>query len=82
MADNFQLNDVYFHHSYFFDENMHHYVKKHIVFPKPMKILEIFGENLKLHRKRRKLTSLQVAERAGIDRGTLRGEERGNPTFS
>ena len=40
------------------------------------------GENIKLARKRRKLTSVQVAERAGIDRGTLREIERGNPSVS
>ena len=40
------------------------------------------GENIKLARKRRKLTSMQVAERAGIDRGTLREIERGNPSVS
>lgn len=57
-------------------------LKKHIVFPKQQKLLELFGENLKLARKRRNLTSLQVAERAGIDRGTLREVERGNPSVS
>ncbi|WDF78062.1 helix-turn-helix transcriptional regulator [Mucilaginibacter sp. KACC 22773] len=57
-------------------------LKKHIVFPKQQQLLELFGENLKLARKRRKLTSLQVAERAGIDRGTLREVERGNPSVS
>ena len=57
-------------------------LKKHIVFPKQQKILELFGENLKLARKRRRLTGLQVAERAGIDRGTLREVERGNPSVS
>lgn len=57
-------------------------IKKHIVFPKYLKILGIMGENIKLARKRRKLTSIQVAERAGIDRGTLREIERGNPSVS
>jgi transcriptional regulator with XRE-family HTH domain len=57
-------------------------LKKHIVFPQQQKVLEVFGENLKLARKRRKLTSVQVAERAGIDRGTLREVERGNPSVS
>lgn len=56
--------------------------KKHIVFPKYLKVLGIMGENIKLARKRRKLTSIQVAERAGIDRGTLREIERGNPSVS
>jgi transcriptional regulator with XRE-family HTH domain len=56
--------------------------KKHIVFPKYLKILGVMGENIKLARKRRKLTSIQVAERSGIDRGTLREVERGNPSVS
>jgi len=56
--------------------------KKHIVFPKQVKLLEIFGENLKLARKRRKLTMVQVSERADIDRGTLREVEKGNPRIS
>jgi len=56
--------------------------KKHIVFPKYMRTLSVMDENIKLVRKRRKLTSIQVAERAGIDRGTLREVERGNPSVS
>jgi transcriptional regulator with XRE-family HTH domain len=56
--------------------------KKHIVFPKYLKILGVLGENIKLARKRRKLTSIQISERAGIDRGTLREVERGNPSVS
>ena len=56
--------------------------KKHIVFPRHLKMLEILGENIKLARKRRKLTAIQVAERAGIDRRTLREVERGNPRVS
>jgi transcriptional regulator with XRE-family HTH domain len=57
-------------------------LKKHIVYPNQIKLLEQFGENLKLARKRRKLTALQVAERAAIDRGTLREVEKGNPSVS
>jgi transcriptional regulator with XRE-family HTH domain len=57
-------------------------LKKHIVYPKQIKLLQEFGENLKLARKRRKLTAIQVAERAGIDRGTLREVEKGNPSVS
>lgn len=56
--------------------------KKHIVFPKYLKALGVMGENIKLARKRRKLTSIQVAERASIDRGTLREIEHGNPSVS
>ena len=56
--------------------------KKQIIYPRYTSILETLGENIKLARKRRKFTSLQVAERAGIDRGTLREVERGNPGVS
>ncbi|WP_026768680.1 helix-turn-helix domain-containing protein [Asinibacterium sp. OR53] len=56
--------------------------KKQIVFPKHQKILEQVGEQIKLARKRRKLTTMQTAERAGIDRSTLYEIERGNPSVS
>lgn len=44
--------------------------------------MEQVGENIKLARKRRKLTTLQVAERAGIDRTTLYQIEKGSPSVS
>lgn len=56
--------------------------KKQIIFPKHKKILEIFGENIKLARKRRKLTTIQVSERADISRNTLYLIEKGNPSVS
>lgn len=56
--------------------------KKQILFPKHQKILEQVGENIRLARKRRKLTTLQVAERAGIDRTTLYHIEKGNGKVS
>jgi|SRR5436189_6378818 len=56
--------------------------KKQILFPKYQKILEQVGENIKLARKRRKLTTIQVAERADIDRSTLYEIEKGNPSVS
>jgi transcriptional regulator with XRE-family HTH domain len=40
------------------------------------------GENIRLARKRRKLTTVQVAERADIDRSTLYHVERGNASVS
>ena len=40
------------------------------------------GENIKLARKRRKLTVMQVADRAGIDRSTLYYIEKGIPSVS
>lgn len=45
-------------------------------------MMERFGENVKLARKRRKLTSVQVAERAGISRNTLYLIEKGTSSVS
>ncbi|MDP2115681.1 MAG: helix-turn-helix transcriptional regulator [Bacteroidota bacterium] len=56
--------------------------KKQILLPQFQKTLEQLGENIKLARKRRKLTTIQVAERAGIDRSTLYQIEKGNPSVS
>jgi transcriptional regulator with XRE-family HTH domain len=56
--------------------------KKQIIFPKYQQILTSLGQNVKLARKRRKLTTVQVAERAGIDRSTLYQIEKGNPRVS
>ena len=56
--------------------------KKQFLFPQHKKILEIFGENVKLARKRRNLTAIQVAERADISRNTLYLIEKGNPGVS
>ncbi len=56
--------------------------KKQILFPKYQKIMEQVGENIRLARKRRKLTTIQVAERADINRSTLTQIEKGNPGVS
>jgi transcriptional regulator with XRE-family HTH domain len=56
--------------------------KKQILFPKHLKTLMVLGENIKLARKRRKLTTIQVSERAGIDRTTLYQIEKGTPSVS
>jgi transcriptional regulator with XRE-family HTH domain len=40
------------------------------------------GENIKLARKRKKLTTIEVSERAGIDRKTLYQIEKGAPSVS
>jgi len=53
--------------------------KKQILFPKHQQILEKVGENIKLARKRRRFTTIQVSERAGIDRKTLYWIEKGDP---
>ena len=56
--------------------------KKQTLFPKHQKILEQMGENIKLVRKRRKLTTTQVAERADIVRMTLYQIEKGKPSVA
>jgi transcriptional regulator with XRE-family HTH domain len=56
--------------------------KKQILFPKNEEILAQFGENIKLARKRRKITTAQVSERANINRSTLYQIEKGNPSVS
>ncbi len=53
--------------------------KKQILFPKHQLILDQVGKNIKLARKRRKLTTMQVSERASITRKTLYEIEIGNP---
>jgi transcriptional regulator with XRE-family HTH domain len=51
--------------------------KSPILLPKTKKILSELGENIKLDRLRRKFSSEQVAERAGISRSTLISIEKG-----
>lgn len=57
-------------------------MKKQIVLPKYTQVLEQLGENIKLARKRRKLTTIQVAERAGIARSTLYLVEKGDSSVA
>ncbi|MFS4467473.1 helix-turn-helix transcriptional regulator [Maribacter sp. 2210JD10-5] len=56
--------------------------KKAIILPKYQKIFDGIGENIKLARKRRKLTTEQVSERAGIHRATLHRIENGDPAVA
>jgi len=56
--------------------------RKQNIFPQHKHILEQVGENIKLARKRRKLTTTQVAERANIDRTTLYYIEQGKPNVA
>jgi len=56
--------------------------KKIIVLPKAKRILSEMGENIKLARLRRKLSSEQIAERANISRPTLTAIEKGTPSVS
>ena len=55
---------------------------KTILLPKLTKMLEEMGENIKLARLRRKLTTEQVAERAGLSRSTLWQVEKGLASVS
>jgi DNA-binding XRE family transcriptional regulator len=68
----------------FVEISQHSYMnsKKQLLFPKHKLVLEQVGENIKLARKRRKLTTIQVSERAKIDRTTLYQIERGNGSVS
>jgi len=52
------------------------------LFPKVAARLKILGENLRLARLRRRITSLQLAQRAGISRPTLSKLEKGDPGVS
>ena len=52
------------------------------VMPGTQKILEEMGEQIKLARLRRNLSTELVAERAGISRATLWAVEKGTPTVS
>lgn len=56
--------------------------RKALILPKYQKIFDAIGENIKLARKRRKLTTEQLAERAGIHRATLHRVEKGDPAVA
>lgn len=53
-----------------------------MVFPKHQLLLKPMGENIKLARKRRKLTAIQVSKRADIARTTLYQIEKGNSSVA
>ena len=56
--------------------------KKTILLPKAQKILSQLGENIRLARLRRKLSTEQVSERANIGRSTLWKIEEGKGSVS
>ena len=56
--------------------------KKAVLFPKTVSILERFGENIRLARLRRNISSSLQAERAGISRPTLTMIEKGAPSVA
>ena len=53
-----------------------------VLLPQTIKILEQMGEQIKLARRRRKLSAELVAERAGISRATLWSIEKGSPSVA
>ncbi|WP_430612461.1 helix-turn-helix domain-containing protein [Flavobacterium sp. JP2137] len=57
-------------------------MKNQVVLPKFKTLLGQMGENIKLARMRRKLTAVQVAERAGIARSTLYLIEKGEASVA
>ena len=57
-------------------------MKKQVVLPRYKNALSQMGEQIKLARKRRKLTAVQVAERADISRSTLSLIEKGEPSVA
>jgi transcriptional regulator with XRE-family HTH domain len=56
--------------------------RKAALLPKTVTILERLGENLRLARLRRNISSSLQAQRAGISRPTLTMIERGSPSVS
>ena len=56
--------------------------KSTVILPKTQAILAQMGEQIRLARLRRHLSSELVAERAGISRMTLSSIEKGNPSVA
>jgi transcriptional regulator with XRE-family HTH domain len=56
--------------------------RQNVLYPKAAKALKILGENLRLARRRRKITATMMAERANLSVITLRSIERGEPQVS
>ena len=53
-----------------------------ILLPKNLKILKELGEQIQLARLRRKFSTAQIAERAGMGRKTVYNIEQGSPSVS
>ena len=56
--------------------------KKTILLPAAKRTMKMLGENIKLARRRRRLSTEQVAERANISRSTLWLVEKGDPSVA
>lgn len=56
--------------------------RQNVLYPKAAKSLQRLGENLRLARKRRKITAQMMSERANLSVMTLRALERGSPNVS
>ena len=56
--------------------------RRNVLLPKSKRVLVEFGENIRLARLRRKLSTKQVAERANMSRTTLYAIEKGMPNVS
>jgi len=56
--------------------------RQNLIYPKAQKALKSLGENLRLARKRRTITSKMMAERANMSLMTLRSLERGEAQVS
>ena len=69
-------------HVFLFEITIINIMKQQIILPKFNQLLGQMGENIKLARKRRKLTAVQVSERAGIARSTLYLVEKGDASVS
>ncbi len=52
------------------------------ILPTAERLLQDIGNNIKLARKRRRLSESQVAGRAGISRSTIQSLEKGEPGVS
>jgi len=56
--------------------------KSVVLMPKTQSVLDTLGEQIKMARLRRKISSDLIAERAGISRTTLWSVEKGSPSVS
>ena len=68
--------------TYLYEITIINIVQQEVILLKFNQLLEQMGENIKLARKRRKLTATQVSERAGIARSTLYLIEKGDSSVS